>query len=76
MKNLGIIGIAIIIVIFGGEITFAFWLQDLINSVIPKDEYYNLIHLVSIVAHIFILGGLYTAIAIYSTLALILLIKK
>ena len=48
MKNLGIIGIAIIIAVFGGEIMFANWLQDLINSTIPKGEWYNLIHLVSI----------------------------
>jgi hypothetical protein len=56
MKKLGIIGIALIIIVLGGEYMFASWLQNIVNLAIPKGEWYNLIHLVSILCHIFILG--------------------
>lgn len=75
MKKLGIVGVAIIVIILGGEYMFASWLQDLINLAIPKGEWYNLIHLISIVLHIFFLGGIYIAIAFYSAFGIILLTK-
>ena len=76
MKNLDILGMAIIVIVLGGEYTFACWLQDSINSAIPKGEWYNLIHLLSIIGHIFVLGGIYIAIAVYSALGILLLTKK
>jgi|688.fasta_scaffold03804_20 hypothetical protein len=56
MKLLGIL-IGIIIIYF--EYQFACWVQGNVNALIPHNEYYGIIHLATIVAHIFILGGIY-----------------
>jgi hypothetical protein len=56
MKLFGIL-IGIIIIYF--EYQFSCWVQGSVNALIPHNEYYGIIHLATIVAHIFILGGLY-----------------
>ena len=73
IKNFGVLGFALLILILGGEYLFASWLQGVINSAIPQGEWYNLIHLVSIFAHIFVLGGAYVAIAIWSVVGILAL---
>ena len=76
IKKLGIIGMAIIIVVLGCEFLFASWLQDAINSAIPHNEWYNIIHLCTIIVHIWILGGLYLAIAILTALFVLYLAES
>lgn len=54
-----IFGILIGIVIIYFEYQFACWVQESVNAIIPKNEYYDIIHLATIVAHILVLGGVY-----------------
>ncbi len=41
------------------EYNFACWIQGSVNALIPHGEYYGIIHLATLFAHIFILGGIY-----------------
>jgi len=41
------------------EYNFACWIQGSVNALIPRGEYYGIIHLATLIAHIFILGGIY-----------------
>lgn len=62
IKSFGIVDIAFFAIIIGCEGLFATWLQGLINSAIPNGEYYNLIHLITILIHIFIVGPIYVSV--------------
>lgn len=66
----------LIISILAIEYNFAIWLQSIINSAIPKGEWYNFVHIVTIVLHVIVLGSTYLAVAIYSAIGLFALFNK
>ena len=73
-KNWFIIGLFLFIII-GCEVELMFWIQNVINNSIPKDEYYNIIKWTTIVAHIVVLGPLYIGCIIWSLVLMMLKIK-
>ena len=65
-----------IFIILSCEFSFAKWLQGLIDGIIPQGEYYMLIHVCTIIAHIFLLGSVYVAIAMGGAMLILGLISK